>query len=115
MSNINPAMPSVIQSYMPPQQTLAMKEDKMTDKTNVASTSAGNSTVSLSSGAPSRAVDYLNLSANQTVKSNASLENKAIERNETNQAELTYASNLQMRSNYFQQADKQTEELEPNR
>lgn len=115
MANINPAMPSAILSYMPQQQTLAMQEDKMSDKTTVASSSAGNTTVSLSGGAPSKAVDYLNLASNQTVKSNASLENRAIERNETNQAQLTNSSNLQMRSNYFQQADKQSENLEPNR
>lgn len=111
MATINPAMPSAIQSYMPQQQSLVMKEDKMSDKTSSTSTSAGNSTVSLSSSVQSPAVDYLNIASSKTVKSSESLENKSTERNETTQAQLTYASNLQMSSNYYQQVEK----TEPNR
>ena len=110
MATINPAMPSAVQSYMPQQQPLAMKEDKMTDKTSSTTSSGGNTTVSLSSGSPSQSVDYLNLASNKMVKSSESMENKSLEKNETTQAQLTYASNLQMRSNYYQQSEK----MEPN-
>lgn len=107
MATINPAMSSAIQSYAPQQAPLASKDDKISDKTTGSTSSAGNTTVTLSSAAQVQPADYMSLASNQTVKQAESTENQSIERNQTTDSDLTYSSNLQLRANYYQ---NQTEE-----
>ncbi len=102
MASINPAMASVIQSYAPQQAPLINKDDKISDKTTGNTSASGNTTVTLSSVAQAMPSDYSNLASAQTIKQTESTENKTIQQNETLGSDLTYSSNLQLRSNYYQ-------------
>lgn len=105
MSTINPAMPSAVQSYAPQQQpAVNQKSERENLQTEPTSSSAGNSTVTLSSvEARSPVNDYADLDPSRRVNDVRPSENTTIERNDTTEAELTYSSNLQLRSNATEQ------------
>ncbi len=103
MTSINSALSSVVQSFAPQQAPLTAKDDKNSEKTATSSvSSADNTKVNLSSAGQVVPVDYSKLATMQTVKQSESIETRTMQRNETTGTDLTYSSNLQLRSNYYQ-------------
>ena len=103
MATINPNLASAALTLQNQQSNNFLKTDSKTDERSqesIRSTSNGNSSVSLSELSQSPATDYLQLSRQQSLQSADSVENKATETNDTTNG-LTYASNLQIQSNYL--------------
>ncbi len=116
MNTIGPALASASQALFTQANGLSdtlSKAPKLTENTTAVSSSAQNTTVTLSDQSKSNVSNYNDLKAYQTVNERNSVENPSVERNESSQqqqAEKTqgethqtaqYASQLQMQANYL--------------
>ncbi|PLA75284.1 hypothetical protein CYQ88_01580 [Hydrogenovibrio sp. SC-1] len=116
MNTIGPALASASQALFTQANGLSdtlSKAPKLTESTTAVSSSAQNTTVTLSDQSKIDASSYNGLKAYQTVNERNSVENPSVERNEssqTQQAERTqgethqtaqYANQLQMQANYL--------------
>jgi hypothetical protein len=100
---INTAMHSVAYSQLPPQTDNTAQRDaaKVTDQRQVETTSAGNTTVTLSDHAAMvQPTDYRDLAASKMVNEKSALEESSVNVRDT--APRVYASQLQNASNYTQ-------------
>ncbi|HEY9018907.1 hypothetical protein [Thiomicrospira sp.] len=116
MSNtINPAMQSLAMSAMPQQnQASQQAENRVSDRATSEVSSAGNTTVTLSSQAQAAGNDYMDLAASQTVNQNNPVQDQNTNANDTSNG-LTYAANLQAQANYNAQQLSQADSAEtPN-
>ncbi|NCN43473.1 MAG: hypothetical protein CO158_07195 [Piscirickettsiaceae bacterium CG_4_9_14_3_um_filter_43_564] len=110
MNTIGPALASASQALFTQANGLSdplSKEPKLTDKTTSSSSSAQNTTVTLSDQSKVNNFNYSDLKQFQTVNEKASLENPNVERNYSsqqqaeNQQPSKYAAQLQTQTNYF--------------
>lgn len=102
MNNVNPVLASAVQANYLQSNGLAdntAKEPKVTEKSTAVSSSAGNSTVTLSDKNQTQQTDYLNLAKDRRVNEKDSAGTESSEKGETTNG-LTYASNLQSQANY---------------
>jgi len=111
MNTINPVLTSSsataqMQSSSAPQS----EARRMTDQPAGSTTSAGNSTVTLSDQAQRLSQSDLNLQATQTVQDTESAANRTVEQNQLDNR-LTYSASLQGQNQYSQSAN---ELVEPN-
>jgi hypothetical protein len=115
MSSLNPVLSSAAVSLNPQvaanNAINAKAELKMDEKSSPTSTSAGNSTVSLSQGNQAQSNDYLGLGVAQSVNTNAAAEGRTIQKNEALNG-LNYASGLQNQANYYAQQVTQMDKIE---
>lgn len=116
MNTIGPALASASQALFTQANGLSdplSKAPKLTENTTTVSSSAQNTTVTLSDQSKINASSYNDLKAYQTVNERNSVENPSVERNESNQQQQAekvqgethqtaqYASQLQMQANYL--------------
>lgn len=117
MNTIGPALASASQALFTQANGLndpLAKELKLTDKTTSVSSSAQNTTVTLSDQSKASTLSYSDLKQFQTVNEKGSTENPITERNEPSQQQRAesaqggeiaqakqYATQLQAQSNYY--------------
>lgn len=116
MNTIGPALASASQALFTQANGLndsLAKAPKLTENTTTASSSAQNTTVTLSDQSKLNASSYNDLKSYQTVNERNSVENPTVERNESSQLQQSeklqgevnqsakYANQLQMQTNYF--------------
>lgn len=116
MNTIGPALASASQALFTQANGLndpLSKAPKLTENTTTASSSAQNTTVTLSDQSKLNASSYNDLKSYQTVNERNSVENPTVERNESSQLQQSeklqgevnqsakYANQLQMQTNYF--------------
>lgn len=102
MNNVNPVLASAAQATYLQSNGLAdatAKEPKVTEKSTALSSSAGNTTVTLSDKSEALEADYLNLAKNLRVNEKDSTSTEATEKGDTTNG-LTYSANLQAQANY---------------
>uniref|UniRef100_Q31JH3 Uncharacterized protein n=1 Tax=Hydrogenovibrio crunogenus (strain DSM 25203 / XCL-2) TaxID=317025 RepID=Q31JH3_HYDCU len=103
MNTVSPALASAAQALYTQANGLSdtlSKEPKLTDKTTSETSSAQNTTVTLSDQSKAQAVDYQDLAKNQTVNSKASVEDAPVDSNQTTNT-VTNTAKLQAESNYM--------------
>lgn len=103
MNNVNPTLASATQALYTQANGLTdvlAKEPKVTDKTSAETSSANNTTVTLSDQSKTQAVDYRDLAKSQTVNNMQSVEDAPIDANQATN-NLSSASDLQLRANYM--------------
>lgn len=104
MNNVNPALASTTQALYMQASGFAdntAKDPKVTDKTSPETSSADNTTVTLSEQSQQVQNDYADLANVQTVNGNTSVEDAPVESNQTTE-ETTYSASLEARANYYQ-------------
>ncbi|WP_127469917.1 hypothetical protein [Thiomicrorhabdus aquaedulcis] len=121
MSTLNPVLASAAVSLNPQvmaNNALNAKADiKMDEKSAPTTTSAGNTTVSLSQNAAGQSMqsgavtDYLALGASQSINASTAPEQRTIEPNESLNR-LNYAGGLQNQANYYAQQITQMDKVE---
>ncbi|MDR9498270.1 MAG: hypothetical protein RI556_03775 [Hydrogenovibrio sp.] len=105
MNSVNPTLASATQAMSQQANGLTdvlNNDPKVTDRQGSASSSGGNTTVTLSDQAQANAVqqvDYRDLAASQTVNANTAVEDANVNANQTTSG-TTYASALASQSNY---------------
>ncbi|KUJ74261.1 hypothetical protein AVO42_02260 [Thiomicrospira sp. XS5] len=103
MNNVNPTLASATQALYTQANGLTdvlAKEPKVTDKTTAETSSANNTTVTLSDQSKAQAVDYRDLVKSQTVNDMQSVEDAPVDANQATN-NLSSASDLQLRANYM--------------
>jgi hypothetical protein len=102
MTTINPSLASAALSIQNQQNGSNLKvEPKMDERSQESQrTTSTTSSVTLSGSVSNEVMDYLELSNQQTVRNSDATENPRNEANHTSSG-LTYASDLQMQSNYL--------------
>jgi len=107
MNTVSPSLASAAQALYTQANGLSdtlSKAPKVTDKTTSESSSAQNTTVTLSDQTKAQSVDYQDLAKSQTVNAKASVEEAPIESNETTNT-VTNTAKLQAESNYMTSKD----------
>lgn len=107
MNTVSPSLASAAQALYTQANGLSdvlSKEPKVTDKTTSESSSAQNTTVTLSDQTKAQSVDYQDLAKSQTVNAKDSVEEAPIESNETTNS-VTNTAKLQAESNYMTSKD----------
>ncbi|WP_024852267.1 hypothetical protein [Hydrogenovibrio kuenenii] len=102
MNNVNPVLASATHATYLQSNGLAdatAKEPKVTEKSTAVTSSAGNSSVTLSDKNQTQQTDYLNLAKDRRVNEKDSAGSEPTEKGDTTNG-LTYASNLQAQANY---------------
>lgn len=103
MNSVNPSLASATQALYAQANGIAdntAKDPKVTDKTNPVTSSAENTTVTLSEQSQQVRSDYTDLANTQTVNANTPAEEAPVETNQTTN-NVTYSANLQAQSNYL--------------
>ena len=104
MNAITPALSAALSLQSQQGQMTLKGEPKMEEKPSSLSTSAGNSSVTLSTEALAQSSKQTGLNNQQTVQQVIAPENREIEANQTSSS-LTYATNLQNNTSFFSAKD----------